>query len=168
MHLTKSEQQIMEIFWQADHPMAQTEVIHTCEDRKWKERSIFSMLNSLMAKGVLREVGFVRSGKTYARTFEPAISHAEYLALVVAEQLPAKQFPELLASLLQRVEITPAIQKALRAAVRENGPQAREAAAAEAVKWFRLSFYKRKTILPSHLAMALKRRPYPAGNYSHR
>ena len=103
MHLTKSEQQIMEIFWQADHPMAQTEVIHTCEDRKWKERSIFSMLNSLMAKGVLREVGFVRSGKTYARTFEPAISHAEYLALVVAEQLPAKQFPELLASLLQRV-----------------------------------------------------------------
>ena len=51
MHLTKSEQQIMEIFWQADHPMAQTEVIHTCEDRKWKERSIFSMLNSLMAKG---------------------------------------------------------------------------------------------------------------------
>ena len=134
MHLTKSEQQIMEIFWQADHPMAQTEVIHTCEDRKWKERSIFSMLNSLMAKGVLREVGFVRSGKTYARTFEPAISHAEYLALVGAEQLPAKQFPELLASLLQRVEITPAIQKALRAAVRENGPQAREAAAAEAAE----------------------------------
>lgn len=128
VHLTKSEQQIMEIFWQADHPMAQTEVIKTCEDRKWKERSIFSMLNSLMAKGVLQEVGFVRSGKTYARTFEPAMSHAEYLAAVIAEQLPAKQFPELLASLLQRVEITPAIQKALRAAVRENGPQARESA----------------------------------------
>ena len=56
MHLTKSEQQIMEIFWQADHPMAQTEVIHTCEDRKWKERSIFSMLNSLrrLAGGRLR------------------------------------------------------------------------------------------------------------------
>ena len=64
MHLTKSEQQIMEIFWQADHAMAQTEVVKTCVDRKWKERSIFSMLNSLMEKGVLREVGFVRSGKT--------------------------------------------------------------------------------------------------------
>lgn len=80
MHLTKSEQQIMEIFWRADHAMAQTEVVKTCVDRKWKERSIFSMLNSLMEKGVLREVGFVRSGKTYARTFEPAMSHAEYLA----------------------------------------------------------------------------------------
>ena len=101
MHLTKSEQQIMEIFWQADHAMAQTEVVKTCVDRKWKERSIFSMLNSLMEKGVLREVGFVRSGKTYARTFEPAMSHAEYLASVIAEQLPAKQLPELIAALMQ-------------------------------------------------------------------
>ena len=115
MHLTKSEQQIMEIFWQADHAMAQTEVVKTCVDRKWKERSIFSMLNSLMEKGVLREVGFVRSGKTYART-----SHAEYLASVVAEQLPAKQLPELIAALMQKVETTPAIQKEMRAALREN------------------------------------------------
>lgn len=115
MHLTKSEQQIMEIFWQADHAMAQTEVVKTCVDRKWKERSIFSMLNSLMEKGVLREVGFVRSGKTYARTFEPAMSHAEYLASVIAEQLP-----ELIAALMQKVETTPAIQKEMRAALREN------------------------------------------------
>ena len=115
MHLTKSEQQIMEIFWKADHAMAQTEVVSTCVERKWKERSIFSMLNSLMEKGVLREVGFVRSGKNYARTFEPAMSHAEYLAAVVAEQLP-----ELLAALMQKMETTPAIQKEMRAALREN------------------------------------------------
>ena len=120
MHLTKSEQQIMEIFWQADHPMAQTEVIHTCEDRKWKERSIFSMLNSLMAKGVLREVGFVRSGKTYARTFEPAMSQAEYLAKAISERLPADELPDLLAYLMQDYETTPQIQKEMRAALREN------------------------------------------------
>ena len=71
----------------------------------------FSMLNSLMEKGVLREVGFVRSGKTYARTFEPAMSHAEYLASVIAEQLPAKQLPELIAALMQKVETTPAIRR---------------------------------------------------------
>ena len=117
MHLTKSDQLIREIFWQADHAMAQTEVVSTCVDRKWKERSIFSMLNSLMEKGVLREVGFVRSGKTYARTFEPAMSHA---GSVVAEQLPAKQLPELLAALMQKVETTPAIQKEMRAALRDN------------------------------------------------
>ena len=93
MHLTKSEQQIMEIFWQADHAMAQTEVVKTCVDRKWKERSIFSMLNSLMEKGVLREVGFVRSGKTYARTFEPAMSHAEYLARSLQSSCPQSSCP---------------------------------------------------------------------------
>ena len=98
MHLTKSEQQIMQIFWQADHAMAQTEVVATCVDRKWKERSIFSMLNSLMEKGLLREVGFVRSGKTYARTFEPAMSQAEYLAQVQA----SKQTMENLDSSIER------------------------------------------------------------------
>ena len=120
MHLTKSEQQIMQIFWQADDAMAQTEVVSTCVDRKWKERSIFSMLNSLMQKGLLREVGFVRSGKTYARTFEPAMSQAEYLAKVISERLPADELPELLANLMQDYETTPQIQKEMRAALREN------------------------------------------------
>lgn len=110
----------MAIFWQADHPMAQTEVVSTCVDRKWKERSIFSMLNSLMDKGVLKEVGFVRSGKTYARTFEPAMSHAEYLAEVIGEQLPAEQLSDLMTALLKRIEVTPAVQKELRAAMRDN------------------------------------------------
>ena len=93
MHLTKSEQQIMEIFWQADHAMAQTEVVKTCVDRKWKERSIFSMLNSLMEKGVLREVGFVRSGKTYARTFEPAMSHADTWPRSLQSSCPRSSCP---------------------------------------------------------------------------
>ncbi len=48
------------------------------------------------------------------------MSHAEYLAAVVAEQLPAKQLPELLAALMQKMETTPAIQKEMRAALREN------------------------------------------------
>lgn len=120
MHLTKSEQQIMEIFWQADHPMAQTEVVATCVDRKWKERSIFSMLNSLMEKGVLKESGFVRSGKTYARTFEPAMSQPDYLASLIAAQLPVKEYPALLQALLRNEGVTPELQKAMRAVLRES------------------------------------------------
>ena len=42
------------------------------------------------------------------------------MASVVAEQLPAKQLPELLAALMQKVETTPAIQKEMRAALRDN------------------------------------------------
>ena len=67
-------------------------------------------------------------GQSGLQTVSLLRSPNHYPFLVMA----AKQFPELLASLLQRVENTPAIQKALRAAVRENGPQAREAAEAAA------------------------------------
>lgn len=38
--LTKSERQIMEIIWHADHPMAQGEVVAAC---KWKSRCPASM-----------------------------------------------------------------------------------------------------------------------------
>ena len=79
-----------------------------------------SEVNSLMEKGLLREVGFVRSGKTYARTFEPAMSQAEYLAQVINERLPAAELPELLSFLMQKYETTPQIQKEMRAALREN------------------------------------------------
>lgn len=92
--LTKSERQIMEIIWHADHPMAHGEVVAAC---KWKSRSIFSMLNSLMEKGLLKATGYERSGKTYARTFEAAMSQAEYFALLIKDAaLPPEQISELI------------------------------------------------------------------------
>ena len=92
--LTKSERQIMEIIWHADHPMAQGEVVAAC---KWISRSIFSMLNSLMEKGLLKATGYERSGKTYARTFEAAMSQAEYFAFLIKDAaLPPEQFSELI------------------------------------------------------------------------
>ena len=83
-------------------------------------RRLVIKMGSLMEKGLLREVGFVRSGKTYARTFEPAMSQAEYLAQVINERLPAAELPELLSFLMQKYETTPQIQKEMRAALREN------------------------------------------------
>lgn len=95
--LTKSERQIMEIIWHADHPMPQGEVVAACTDRKWKSRSIFSMLNSLMEKGMLKATGYERCGKTYARTFEAAMSQAEYFALLIKDAaLPPEQISELI------------------------------------------------------------------------
>lgn len=101
MHLTKSEQEIMNLFWSVDHPMTQGEVVSTCENRSWKERSVFSMLNGLLNKGLIHEVSFVRSGKTYARTFEASMTQAEYLASVVSSQLPTDEYPALLSALLK-------------------------------------------------------------------
>ena len=53
-------------------------------------------VKKLLEKGFLSEVGFVRCGKTYARTFRPAISRVEYWAEVIRqENLTRAQVSEL-------------------------------------------------------------------------
>ncbi|MGN0983457.1 MAG: BlaI/MecI/CopY family transcriptional regulator [Gemmiger sp.] len=114
MHLTKSEKEIMEIFWGTDHPLTQSELVDACVNRSWKDRSVFSMVNSLMKKGLLREVGFVRAGKTYARTFEAALSRTDYLAQLLVEQLPQSQLPALVEALLHREDVDDATKEQMR------------------------------------------------------
>lgn len=106
MHLTRSEQEIMDLFWSVDHPMTQGEVVTNCENRSWKERSVFSMLNGLLKKGLIHEVSFVRSGKTYARTFEASMTQAEYLAKLVFDQLPQEELPALFSALLKKESVS--------------------------------------------------------------
>lgn len=96
VYLTKSEKQIMHAFWQTDHPLSCTELLSICELRNWKDRSIFSMLNDLLDKGLLQSVGFVRIGKTYARTFTPTMSQVEYWGEVInQEHMSSSQLSEL-------------------------------------------------------------------------
>lgn len=63
-------------------------------DLFWKERSIFAIINSLMKKGCIKEDGMVRAGKTYARTFAPAMSRAEFYAGMVTNALTKKELVE--------------------------------------------------------------------------
>lgn len=114
MHLTKSEQEIMGIFWVTDHPLTQSELVTACVDRSWKERSVFSMVNNLLKKGLLREVGFVRAGKTYARTFEAAMPKTEFLAQMLVEQLPQGQLPTLVEALLHRKDVDAGTKEQIR------------------------------------------------------
>lgn len=82
-HLTPSESAVMQILWNSKEPMTQLGIIDAAkinETLTWKERSIFSMLNALLEKGMIKEEGMVRSGKTYARTFVAAMTKAEYYA----------------------------------------------------------------------------------------
>lgn len=82
-NLTKSEKEIMNVLWGAERALTHAEIVSACVERKWRAKSIFSMLNDLLDKGLLQSVGFVRSGKTYARTFEAVVSQAEYLAGII-------------------------------------------------------------------------------------
>lgn len=96
-NLTKSEKEIMDVLWRAERALTHAEIVSACVERKWRAKSIFSMLNDLLDKGLLQSVGFVRRGKTYARTFEAVVSQAEYLAGIIKDaNLPPEQLSELI------------------------------------------------------------------------
>lgn len=95
-NLTKSEKEIMNVLWGAERALTHAEIVSACVERKWRAKSIFSMLNDLLDKGLLQSVGFVRSGKTYARTFTPTMSQVEYWGEVInQEHMSSSQLSEL-------------------------------------------------------------------------
>ena len=79
MYLTQSEMEIMQSFWQSEEPMSLGELIEASPNRSWRDRSGFSIINSLIKKGLLREEGFVHSGKTIARTFTPIVGATDFM-----------------------------------------------------------------------------------------
>ena len=96
-HLTPSEESIMLVLWDSKISLSQLQIIsivQECGKLTWKERSIFSMLNSLMDKGLIEPDGFIRSGKTYARTFRAAVSRAEFCADFVLSFLSEEELPK--------------------------------------------------------------------------
>lgn len=87
----------MKVLWNSKKPMSQQQIIDATKengDLFWKERSVFALINSLMRKGLIKEDGMVRAGKTYARTFAAAMSRPEYYAAMVTNALTKKELVE--------------------------------------------------------------------------
>ena len=86
MELTKNEIEIMEVLWEAKRPITSAEIVKMSVEKTWKDSSIHILINSLLKKKAIQEVGFIRAGKGYARTFEPTESgdkfYADFLASI--------------------------------------------------------------------------------------
>ena len=80
MELTKSELEIMNVIWGAGKPLTRGEILEMSVDKNWKDNSIHILLNRLLAKGAVAEGGFARSGKSYGRLYEAAITGEAYYA----------------------------------------------------------------------------------------
>ena len=80
MELTKSELEIMNVIWSAGRPLTRGEILEYSVDKNWKDNSIHILLNRLLAKDAVREGGFARSGKSYGRLYEAAITGEAYYA----------------------------------------------------------------------------------------
>lgn len=93
-HLTAAEESVLDILWNSKDPLTGQQIIEEAkkdESNSWQERSIFLFLNSLMDKKFIESIGFVRAGKTYARTFQPVLSRPEFYARLVNAALTDKE-----------------------------------------------------------------------------
>lgn len=120
MRLTKCEQEMMEVFWAAGKPLSQPELLAQAGEKSWKNSSVYILLNGLLEKEMLREVGFVRSGKAYARTFAPALSYEEYCAMEIRASRQKPDLAKLVCALLREGDISDQTIEELEALLRES------------------------------------------------
>ena len=106
MELTKSEMQIMDVLWASDEALSRADLLERSEDKTWKDSSVHILLNGLLQKGAIREVGFVKRSKTYGRTFAPTLTREEYFARTIFSHKHKPQIVGLVRALLRREDIT--------------------------------------------------------------
>ncbi len=106
MELTKSEMQIMDVLWASEEPLSRSDLLERSDEKTWKDSSVHILLNGLLAKGAIKEAGFVKRSKTYGRTFVPAMSREEYFATTIFSHSHKPRFVELMEALLKREDIT--------------------------------------------------------------
>ena len=107
MELTKSEMEIMDVLWASEVPLSRSDLLTRSEEKTWKDSSVHILLNGLLAKGAIREVGVVKRSKTYGRTFAPTLTREEYFATTIFCHRHKPQIVGLFEALLRREDITP-------------------------------------------------------------
>ena len=106
MVLTKSELEIMDVFWATEMPLSRSDLLEQSEEKNWKDSSIHILLNGLLNKDAIREVGFVKRSKTYGRTFRPTMTREEYFASMIFSFRHKPEIVGLMEALLKRGDIT--------------------------------------------------------------
>ena len=107
MELTRSEMEIMDVFWASDEPLSRSDLLAHSQNKTWKDSSVHILLKGMLQKGVIREAGFVKRSKTYGRTFVPTVSREEYFAAVIFSYRNQPKIVGLIEALLRREDITP-------------------------------------------------------------
>ena len=107
MRLTKSEMEIMNVLWRAGRPLTRGDILELSTDKTWQDNSIHILLNGMLKKNAIKPVGFARSGKVWAREYEPSVTVAEYYSENLFSQTSGKEYPLLFSAMINSDEVTP-------------------------------------------------------------
>ena len=120
MELTRSEMESMDVLWEAGQALSRSDLLERSQEKSWKDSSVHILLNGMLAKGVIREAGFVKRSKTYGRTFLPTLTREEYFARTVYSHRYQPNIVGLIAALLERQDITPQELEQIKALVADK------------------------------------------------
>jgi len=85
---TVSELNILRLLWESKEALSGAEMLERLPELNLFSTSIYTILDVMVDKGVLKVDGKVRRGKRYARTFVPAISQEDFTAMQVLKLTP--------------------------------------------------------------------------------
>lgn len=90
MNLTDNELAIMRALWSAPRPLTRKEIVATSAALRCKRRTVYVLLNGLVAKGMIYVAGYMYNGEHSSRVFVPALSQVEYTAKLSHRCCPLK------------------------------------------------------------------------------
>lgn len=83
IHLTKSEEALMELFWEKNIPLTSIDILGISQDQPWNDSYLHIMLRSLLKKDVIKICNTIQYGTQYARQFIPTLSREDYAAKLI-------------------------------------------------------------------------------------
>lgn len=103
--ITYNEYNILLAIWNEGHALTAKEILASMENKSFKDRTIHSILNAMLEKGLIYVDGQKLSSRIYSRCFNASISFAEYHADCIMDneiyrREKAKVLPGLLSALV--------------------------------------------------------------------
>ncbi len=86
MKLTKSENELMQIFWKEDRPLTSVQILELSKGHSWSGQYLHKMLRSLKKQGIIDVCGSIQYGSQYARQFKTLLTKEEVAAKSIISQ----------------------------------------------------------------------------------
>lgn len=101
--LTVSEEELMNLFWNAEKPLTSVKILELAADKSWKGNYLHKMLRGLEKKGYIKICGTVQYGKQYAREFTPIVTREMYTAELLSYQgVKSSSFAKIAMALVEK------------------------------------------------------------------
>lgn len=98
--LTRSEEQMMDIFWSSAVPLTTVDIVNMRVRDTWGSGLVHNIVRSLVKKGFLEECGMERYKTQYARKLKATFTKEEYIAKLMVLKFGEKfAFPKMLSAM---------------------------------------------------------------------